>query len=124
MDTASQPHTRVTEFTIDRKTWLRGMNTDESVLLDGDGRQCCLGFYSSACGVASSGIAGRSFPSSIRPRLQEMSWLFEWDHETTEGAIEDTLTTVNDRSTIEDSEREETITRYFADQGITVNFIN
>lgn len=51
---------------IDRKKWLRDEGSRRSKLLRGsDGKMCCLGFYSLACGLKEKDIRNFQSPSDI-----------------------------------------------------------
>lgn len=121
---------RVTAFTIDRNTWLRGEGPTRSKLLrSDDGRKCCLGFYSTACGLPDDDIRDVISPSALEEklgRIGEMEWLLDSpskDHEEFSESA-DRLMEFNDNVYGDPAEREQVIVDTFAAQGITVTFIN
>lgn len=104
----------VTKFTIDRTVWWRGGVT---ALLDmgvGTRRQCCLGIYMTACGVPDHDIANCGLPLSTR---HADGWLGVSE-------IVKPFVDANDVRGLPDHDRERLITAAFAQQGITVEFIN
>lgn len=46
------------KLVIDRSQWYRGKGSEYSVLLDGDGMKCCVGFHALACGVDKGHLLG------------------------------------------------------------------
>lgn len=118
---------KVTAFTIDRKTWLRGEGGEASALLrPGDGKMCCLGSYSLACGVSARSIKSKQAVSQMADRPMQMDWLVEVDKRignfsSCESA---SLMTTNDDRYLPDYKRESDIIKKFAEQGITVTFVN
>ncbi len=117
---------KVTEFTIVRSKWLNGGQAEDSMLLDHYDRQCCLGFYGSACGLVKEELLEVAFPSEVNPSLpEEMSWLLKpFPPESVFiSNCQDKLVDINDKKGLSQGEREEGIAHEFAKQGITVNFI-
>lgn len=124
---------------IDRKTWLRGEGSEDSRLLRGsDGKMCCLGFYGLACGLEPKEIKGMEAPFNLpEESLKKVSpWLLL--RADRGGAREpssacSTLMTTNDREVhvgnsfsdpFTEQDREESIKRTFALNGVEVEFIN
>lgn len=112
----------ITEFTIKRSEWLHGEGAVRSYLLRReDGKKCCLGFYSLACGLEIANIAGSSTPLSIANLPAEMKWLMK-DPGRSEVARK--LMARNDRRDLNEEARERGIADLFASQGIKVTFVD
>lgn len=98
---------RVTEFTIDRATWRRGGGrSNPGLLLDMEGRKCCLGFYAMACGADEEDIRNKGVIGGV----------------TWKNVVQYEIARVNDNDELSDVVREKLVTEYFAAQGITVRF--
>jgi hypothetical protein len=118
------------ELVIDRSKWIRGKGGAASCLLcPSDGKMCCLGFYSLACGLTEKQIKGAATPVSLGMEGDnplnntEGSWLLrEGVNSHTLEAKE--LMALNDDSSISDQVREDEITRIFATRGVTVKFVD
>lgn len=117
------------KFTIDRARWWRGRGFIDSRLVRAeDGRRCCLGFYSLACGYTEKELEGISSPSILFKCIDISKNLF---HNTIYNAEErcDTeitkeLIRANDYRHIDDVTRENTIAALFKEAGIDVEFVN
>lgn len=128
----------VTTFTIDREKWLRGglspiaSATPIPLLLDDQGRRCCLGFYAQACGLSDEQLANVSDPSEVGGVGQgaipsEMNWLVRHDRFRDEVRPSDAcneLTWTNDSPYTGPDQREREVARLFEERGITVEFTN
>lgn len=114
-------------FTVYRDRWLRGDEADGgSALLNGVGKQCCLGFLASACGIQNkfllnarvlSGlrvIDASQLPIELRP-VPSGVVMGETD-------IARNLYQVNDTRSITETRRELIITDIFRNLGIEVIF--
>jgi hypothetical protein len=124
------------ELIIDRSKWLRGEGFYESYLLrPRDGKMCCLGFYSLACGLKEEQIRNVKSPRSLvsgDPSGANLlndtcgSWLIYEDNVRTVYHSLDTaeLMDHNDTRGESDSEREKWITKIFAKHGVTVRFVD
>ncbi len=117
----------VKEFTISRKTWLRGEGSGNSYLLRDDWKQCCVGVFLSACGYSDERLRGQSAAREISEYLlSELEWLKHHAHK--EGSPDrrfmyDLYNTNDLREVIGgEAEREAKITALFAEKGITVTF--
>lgn len=119
-------------FTVDRKTWLRGKGRS-SVLLDDKGCRCCLGFAAQQlCGIADSVLFGKTTPASL-PRLFANTIpqlvrvhdgiIPEHNGEFSDSAQGNMIMHFNDTCGLFDEEREELLTKRFAELGIDVEFI-
>lgn len=122
---------RVTAFTIDRNRWFRGELPEGSRLRrERDGMQCCLGFYSLACGFSEQEITGVAWPSSLASSMsgfpEQMQWLLEVrpNLRTVQTMIGDLNDQCSNAPFLKDPEREVKIAEIFAARGITVTFIN
>lgn len=116
-----------TSFTISRKKWLRGHNqsSDEasSALCTFRGKQCCLGHWLTACGVELVNDCGFSCPSDLQKELPLVcthSNEFGWkDSDFATNAMR-----ANDQLEYVEADREDKIKHLFAEQGVTLTFID
>ncbi len=118
----------VNEFTVKRSDWLRGGPGKSSYLRRiSDGKQCCLGFYTKACGFKDEEIEGVRHPMQTRR--------CRWFGGNALGGLFDELELMNTIARINDStnpkgfpileaEREERLARLFAEAGVKVNFVD
>lgn len=120
-----------TEFTVSRAAWLRG-DADSSMLLDGRGRMCCMGFYLRSCGVPEVDLLESM---CIRDALGQESKgdLEELERDVGFGgksrysddlSSAENIYAVNDDSSIPDGEREALLTALLAERGVTVHFVD
>lgn len=118
------------QFTIKRSKWARGANVGgETALLDkvGNGKMCCLGFFSMACGLTESQIANCEAPEdlsdSARNKLAKRArWLLDHDgFDNSEACSE--LVEINDNKRLRGTKREKAIAAKFKSHGITVRFV-
>lgn len=123
----------VRSFTIDRSRWLCGELTMRerkagreeesfSVLCDVDGRMCCLGFYSEACGVSRRTLRDETMPRDLPTRSQEKL------HPKLRGGVYERgpaqmLIHINDNENTRAILREQRIVNQFKRLGIAVNFV-
>lgn len=126
---------RITELVIDRKEWYRGHTGKDSKLLTGDGRKCCLGFLSLACGLKNEDIRNTTMPAAISIKLPEsMGFLIEDGRNSRfsgdASRINDTLVgdvlgaIFNPLKLLSEEHREQLLTELFAAEGIALTFIN
>jgi len=123
---------KIVGFDISRKFW--GTGHDGGELLNSEGKMCCLGFYSLACGASQNRIYGESYLSTIRADLpkkhiESTQWLAkETNSKLFEATnIEYLLAEVNDdteKTYKTRSKKEARIKTIFAQNGITVNFVD
>lgn len=137
------------KFQIDRSKWLNGelvnrhiealKKAPNSMLLDKEGRMCCLGFYSLACGIPAKWVVGLSEPGDLELNLVEklaptIAYVHQDAYEGEDGEpetechveqslITDKLITANDDTTIGCLEREARIVALFADAGIEAEIV-
>lgn len=125
------------KLTIDRSRWLRG-DPQTSALLDAAGRQCCLGFFMSACGVDDADIEDWGLPCETpvaeERRLPEQAkWLVNEYTEDDEPqpllhVVDSTtvskLIEANDASLRSEADREAQIADLFAVHGVNVEFVD
>lgn len=113
------------KLVIDRTKWLRGEGADESRLRrERDGKMCCLGFYSIACGFSEEQITGVHYPVGLRnievPFPEEMQWTLQ-----NAPNLAGKLAQINDFGQDEDENtREAKIIDRFAAVDVEVEFIN
>lgn len=113
---------KITEFTIDRTIWLRGENSENSFLLrEGDNKKCCIGIYSSACGIPDKKIKNKF---AIWTKAADNTI----DVEQSDFPINDEdlveIYRLNDSTEISDSSREKELVDWFNKYNIKLNFIN
>jgi len=114
----------ITKLVIDRSMWGAG-----SLLRPGDGKMCCLGFASKACGATDDEIKGLDFPPPYfidkygLPKWMCLSPKFE--HLCVDEGLAPPLraTSINDTVHISDSERESELIKLFNYNGIELSFI-
>lgn len=124
---------------IDRLTWLRGTKEGAVLKSEQDGRQCCLGFETKACGFTDADILGRALPSSIppdqykRPGIDQDRWaklamatgLEEYVEATTvDSDFSMQAAKINDDAAIPEEVREQKLIELFAGQDIALSFVN
>lgn len=110
----------IEEFKINRATWLRG---EGSSLLDGQGKMCCLGFYSLACGLKPSDIEHQGSPGGVVQDQEDVKWkTFLLYKDSSDSAVCLKLMSINDGADIDDKEREKDIKKIFKVAGVTVKF--
>lgn len=112
------------KVTIDRSKWLRGEGAAKSHLLrPTDGKMCCLGFLSLACGLTEDEIRGCDTPVDTRKydkfpaellRQTEYGWV--------DTLFSDRLMEINDREGYPEEEREAELTQLFKSIGIELEF--
>jgi hypothetical protein len=113
-------------FTINRATWANHNTRDvigaPYLLNPSTGAQCCVGFYSEACGVPGGALAGRFGVNQLHVSEQAKLGI---PHD----AFAD-LYVLNDRygfveidGHISTAQREANITSKFAQYGVTVDFV-
>lgn len=117
----------IKSFTIDRKIWLRGVGSEKSMLMDEDGKKCCLGIYGTACGISDVNLLGKRDPAHEGGRIKGFgSWLFKKasnsDYWVSEACRQ--LMCDNDNVSLIQSRREALIKAGFAKAGIKVRFKN
>lgn len=118
----------VKEFTIDRKKWVRGRGSFDTHLRNlTDGRHCCLGFFSKACGFKNEDILELSSIEDLAAQFGSDSVrvkrvLFSAGQMNATSTFWQDLYAINDDEIYSDAEREELITAKFAAVGITVHF--
>ena len=121
--------TKLTEFTVDRATWLRGEGAAKSRLVRRqDDKQCCLGFLCRAAGLPKKALLSQAAPEDLAPELKERlpAFLFE-KLEKSPSALRNSgaaanMMRVNDSGELTEEERELKLTRLFERQGIKVTF--
>lgn len=97
---------------IDRQLWGKG------TLLHNDGRMCCLGHLSAACGISNERMAGKGYP--LQDWLEVPSWAREVSRSA--GGAGEVAALIND-STLPAYERETKLIALFAEHGIALSFI-
>jgi len=119
------------KLVIDRQKWLRGEGTEKSYLLRSeDGKMCCIGFYSLACGMNKNDIIEITAIDEAREKgrivPEQMEWLAKRTSPTSVISTTDAnyLMAINDDPDYTDSYREQRITKEFATHGVEVEFIN
>lgn len=111
------------EFTVSRKTWLRGEGSkDSSLFRPEDKKMCCLGFLGKElCGATEEQMAGSDTPGDSDPEINWIEGLLKNPGGYNSDAAH-RLMDINDEECMDDEEREELLTKEFAKLGITVKF--
>lgn len=112
------------KVTVDRQTWLHGEGSENSYLRRAsDNKQCCLGFYSEACGIDAK------FSTNYRT-LRHIPWSFRTnclssalDSYAGQEAFRRAMA-FNDVKGLGDSIREWAIQQALAPIDIEIEFIN
>ncbi len=125
----------ILSFEIDRATWLHGETSRESYLeRPSDGKRCCLGFLSLACGVPEEHIAGKKIigtlplsatsllPYALFQNLYVTSKLMLLNDILLHAGRPDLLRHNIDNPLSSDEEREQLLTETFREVGIEVTF--
>ena len=122
---------KVVAFSISRAYW--GTGDEGGVLLDSTtGKMCCLGFYSLACDIPKERIVGLSYPFEIestsytKSRLFQTNWL-KLSKKGIKDSIARFLGEINDAEqgvNRKIATKEAKISKIFADNGITVTFVD
>jgi hypothetical protein len=117
-------------ITIERSKWLRG-NESDSMLLDKEGKMCCLGFYLSQCRVPKKDLLTVSTPGCFADKKElppQAKWLIGrspvlLNQNSSDGAD---LMDINDATEDISSEehRETEIKRIFKQHNIVVDFVD
>ncbi len=120
---------------IDRKTWLRGVGSNDSVykvrLRTEEGEQCCLGFVCKKLGLKNKDILDVGRPGHLvrydnfaqRNAKEKLTPVLLKVKEPTEKAWVEEAITINDDSLMSETEREEKLTKLFAKNGLDVKFV-
>jgi ABC-type uncharacterized transport system ATPase subunit len=118
------------KFTVKRSEWLRGH--EGSCLLTPDGMRCCIGFVGQQCGVPDvimqdvPSLAGAVHRASFDVSALESNRLVR--KEGTSGVFDRpwlfTAYVINDDCTLDDSKREEKLTRLFERNGHQITFVD
>jgi hypothetical protein len=108
------------KYTVDRKTWYRGMRGLRSRLLRPDGTRCCIGFVGQQCGISDNWLLDRPAIADETPEVIEAEWP-EWmkvEH-LVEQAYE-----ANDNPDLTGEQREAKLKEIFARNGDEIEFEN
>jgi len=107
---------KLTKLTIHKREWLRGESGHNSYLRrSSDGKMCCLGIYLRACGVEVDDLTDVRSPARVAGGLPGTTW---WLNRL----VSNELMSINDESTISETEREIELTKRFGENGIQVVF--
>jgi hypothetical protein len=121
------------KFTIDRSEWLRGEGHEKSFLLrESDGKMCCLGIFSLACGLDPERITNVESPEMV-PVEDDESVASLWEKGNPAAGflfncagasnLCSRLMETNDEVNTVEGDREEEITKLFAQGGVEVEFV-
>lgn len=116
------------KFTIKRSEWLRGEGPEKSFLLrEDDGKKCCLGFFGLVCGYNSKDLTAQSEPFdllSVEVLAKKDPLWPEWMFGKNDPFIVFRLMEINDNPSLPAESRELQLTEIFAQQGVTVEFVD
>lgn len=114
----------VKSFTVVRKKWLRGKGSMASALL-WNGKSCCLGFYSEACGISRKVMHSIATPADLAAVSEQKSNVI-WKTKLVRSGVNSIscqkLININDSSTTDDAFKEKKLTSLFKRLGIKVKF--
>lgn len=109
-------------FTVYRDSWLRG--TTAGVLLDEDGRRCCVGFYArQAYHSPDSRLRHVADMESLSDQYADGNRKVSMLNDD-ENFCQEEIYSTNDTRRINDDAREAQLTEAFANLGITVHFVD
>lgn len=118
------------ELTIVRSLWSRGA-TSSSLLLDANGKRCCIGFLCTALEFSDRRILNHSVVLDLAEDLTEAEKLMEM--RIVGKYVDGKLYTIdwingaygiNDASGIDDEERESKLKKLFEDHGVELVFVD
>ncbi len=118
----------IKEFKINRKNWgssARFLRLNDSMLKESySGKKCCLGFLATACGIPVKAITDICFLSSSLISEENTRKIpdFIFDRFDDKFTVEKKLADINDDIELTRKEKEEQITKIFADNGVKVTF--
>jgi len=110
---------------IDRSKWRTGgfgkdkTGKGSTMLLNGGGYMCCLGFRCHQMGIPKEDLLGKIFPSTLSEKwdIPDLLNNDEYNSDFTTTAVD-----INDDSNLNIKEREKRIKKHFATIGVTVKF--
>jgi len=113
------------KFVVDRQSWYRGHNSNESKLLRQDGTRCCIGFVGQQCGIADKDLLEVSSVATLNngPYHSETHDKFPAWMRASFGVIKDAYM-VNDKVDMTDAQREKELQIIFSRFGDEIEFIN
>jgi hypothetical protein len=112
---------RITSMQIDVSKWARGKITEDTLLRDDNGCQCCLGFHCKKAGLSNREILDVVEPGDLTVLVPLLS-------KRIDGAVGNTLFSqkainINDDDGITLAERMARLKKHYASKGIKVTFI-
>ena len=116
------------KLVIDRTKWFRGKSRGSRLYRKQDGKMCCLGFLSLACGYTVTEIRQHRTPFSLWDTTGE--WRFPICREEQSSSLDDlryiygNLMITNDDEGISEPEREKQVTAEMKKLDVNVDFIN
>lgn len=104
------------EFVVDESRWARGGKNGPSMLLNGRGYMCCLGFYGLSRGLTEAQIKRVPSPIAFAGKVREAAYepVFPYCTE---------LMCTNDDRSITDDTRKYRLTELFGSIGVRVTFV-
>lgn len=133
---------KMIKVTIDRSKWMTAPNKfGESLLLDGKGNMCCMGFLAVACGVSKEKLRGKAVLNNLAitevnklPKIlkKEIIKSGPWpqvlqvktkNFSLNGMAIEDAFYELNDHPRNSKARRESMLTQHFKEIGVTAKFV-
>lgn len=132
------------EVTVSRATWFRGQGKDGTILsalLTNNGKRCCLGFFAQQCGIPDkalklsipdrrTGHEDRIYaagPENIESEEEKAKFPDNfWAEDNKKENAHWILTAMqrNDVKEGSEADREEMLTRVFADNGHSIKFVD
>lgn len=114
------------KFTVRRKNWLRGKG--DALLLNENGSMCCLGFLGRACGLKKKDMLELGTPEDVDIEEPDKGTQFPYsivdkhDYFMGNTGLCYEIIDVNDAPNLSSKEREQKLTKLFAEGGIEVTF--
>jgi len=120
----------LTKYTINRQTWLRGVE-ENALLLNSNGMMCCLGQVCLQSGITSDKLLDVETPYGLTGVIEDhdlipYKLLASNDEDTyySDSTFARTAMTINDNEEMHELERETKLTQLFKENGIELEFVN
>lgn len=120
-----------TKVIIDRSKWRTGGNSDiatgegNTLLLNAEGYQCCLGFVCEAAGVPRKKMRGWCLPNSVNTVVEGLTELLDvGSHdEFVDTKLADAAVGINDNGVMPPAEKEQKLLELFKDSPYELEFV-
>lgn len=116
---------KITELVIDRSKWKRGSPcSQDTYLLDEDGKMCCLGFYALACGADKESIRNKSEPDGLDFEIPGLSFDDEETGNICNTDFTQSAIPINDTQAMGEGQRESALIVLFKTDDVNLSFEN